>query len=334
MSIFARLKHIFMGLITKYQSLLSETLDNSPFKNHSPKELYEPCNYILGIGGKRLRPVLALLGSYIFDGNEKDVLKPSLAIEYFHNFTLMHDDIMDEAPLRRGHQTVHLKYDTNTAILSGDALLIQSYRMFEDLEAETFKTVTQLFSKTAAEICEGQQLDMNFEKQTEVKYDEYIEMITLKTSVLVAAALKMGALIAGANEKDADLLYEYGKNLGIAYQLKDDYLDVFGEKDFGKIHAGDIIENKKTILYIKALEFAKGEDLKELNFWYGMRTENIDKVYAVENIFKKLEIDKKVMELIEEFTQIAMENLNQIDVSAEKKSILKDFAISLINRQI
>src|SRR5690625_4846662 len=174
----------------------------------------------------------------------------------------MHDDIMDEAPLRRGHQTVHLTYDTNTAILSGDALLIQSYRMFEDLEAEAFKTVTQLFSKTAAEICEGQQLDMNFEKQTEVKYDEYIEMITLKTSVLVAAALKMGALIAGANEKDADLLYEYGKNLGIAYQLKDDYLDVFGEKDFGKIHAGDIIENKKTILYIKALEFAKGEDLK------------------------------------------------------------------------
>src|SRR5690625_5404256 len=155
---------------------------------------------------------------------------------------------------------------------------------------------------------------MNIVKQTEVKYDEYIEMITLKTSVLVAAALKIGAMSAAANEKDADLLYEYVKTLGIAYQLKDDYLDVFGEKYFGKIHAGDIIENKKTILYIKALEFAKGEDLKELNFWYGMRTENIDKVYAVENIFKKLEIDKKVMELIEEFTQIAKENLNQNEV--------------------
>lgn len=323
-----------MSLITKYQSLLSETLDNSPFRKLSPKELYEPCDYILGIGGKRLRPVLALLGSYIFDGNEDEVLKPSLAIEYFHNFTLMHDDIMDEAPLRRGHESVHKKYGTNTAILSGDALLIQSYRMFEDLEPNLFKSVTQLFSKTAAEICEGQQLDMNFERQIEVTYDEYIEMITLKTSVLVAAALKMGALIAGADEKNAAHLYEYGKNLGIAYQLKDDYLDVFGEQDFGKVHAGDIIENKKTILYIKALELAKGEDLKELNFWYGMRTENVDKVYAVESIFKNSKVDKEVMQLIEEYTQLAMNNLNEIDVSDDKKSILKDFAISLINRQI
>lgn len=323
-----------MNLISKYQSILSETLDNLPFENKQPKELYEPCNYILGIGGKRLRPVLALLGAHIFDGNIEKVLKPSLAIEYFHNFTLMHDDIMDQAPLRRGHQTVHLKYDVNTAILSGDALLIQSYRMFEDLEPNLFKSVTQLFSKTAAEICEGQQIDMNFENQAVVSYDEYIEMITLKTSVLVAAALKMGALIAGSNENDAENLYEYGKNLGIAYQLKDDYLDVFGEQNFGKQHAGDIIENKKTILYIKALELAKGEELKELNFWYEMRTENVDKVYAVKNIFKNLNIDKEVMLLIEYYTQLAMENLGKIDVSDDKKSILKDFATSLINRKI
>lgn len=323
-----------MSLIAKYQELIGNILDNAPFKTFAPNELYDPCDYILGIGGKRLRPVLVLLGSNLFDGDDEKALKPALAIEYFHNFTLMHDDIMDEAPLRRGHQTVHLKYDLSTGILSGDALLIQSYKMFEDLEANQFKAVTQLFSKTAAEICEGQQFDMNFESQTEVSYEQYINMIALKTSVLMGAALKIGAIIANANEEDAEHLYQYGKNLGIAFQLKDDYLDVFGQQDFGKVHAGDIIENKKTILYIKALELAKGEDLKELNFWYGMKTENIDKVYAVEKIFKRLKVDVEVMGLINQYTEKAMNNLDEIQISDDKKKILRDFASSLIDRQI
>lgn len=323
-----------MNIIEKYKNLVEEALEKHSFKTMEPKELYEPCDYILSLGGKRLRPVIAMLGSYIFDGKDEDAIKPALAIEFFHNFSLMHDDIMDEAPIRRGKETVHLKYGINTGILSGDSLLIESYKMFEDLPAEKFKAVTQLFSKTATELCEGQQYDMNFETQDEVSYEEYIQMISLKTSVLVGAAFQIGAIVAGAEKEDYEKLYEFGKNLGIAFQLKDDYLDVFGEKDFGKIHAGDIIENKKTILYIKALEEADKESLKELKYWYGIKTDNIDKVYAVEKIFKRLKVDYAVMSLIGLYTEKAMMNLNEIQVSDEKKSVLRELASSLIERQI
>ncbi|MFA7447791.1 MAG: polyprenyl synthetase family protein [Weeksellaceae bacterium] len=323
-----------MNIIEKYKNLVEEALEKHSFKTMEPKELYEPCDYILSLGGKRLRPVIAMLGSYIFDGKDEDAIKPALAIEFFHNFSLMHDDIMDEAPIRRGKETVHLKYGINTGILSGDSLLIESYKMFEDLPAEKFKAVTQLFSKTATELCEGQQYDMNFETQDEVSYEEYIQMISLKTSVLVGAAFQIGAIVAGAEKEDYEKLYEFGKNLGIAFQLKDDYLDVFGEKDFGKIHAGDIIENKKTILYIKALEEADKESLKELKYWYGIKTDNIDKVYAVEKIFKRLKVDYAVMSLIGLHTEKAMMNLNEIQVSDEKKSVLRELASSLIERQI
>ncbi|MET3731997.1 polyprenyl synthetase family protein [Moheibacter stercoris] len=323
-----------MNVIEEYQEIVSKALENYQFNNAEPKELYEPCDYILSIGGKRLRPVIVMLGSYIFDGNVEDVIKPALAIEFFHNFSLMHDDIMDEAPLRRGMQTVHLKYNINTGILSGDAMLIQAYRMFEDLPAEKFKAVTQLFSKTAVELCEGQQYDMNFETQKEVSYDEYIKMISLKTGVMMGASLQIGGMIAGGNVEDCQNLYDFGLHLGIAFQLKDDYLDVFGQKDFGKIHAGDIIENKKTILYIKALELAEKSDADELKFWYGMKTDNIDKVYAVERIYKASKIDHEVMNLIGEYTDKAMSFLNKINVSEEKKNSLKALAASLIDRQI
>lgn len=323
-----------MNIIEKYKNLVEEALEKHSFKTMEPKELYEPCDYILSLGGKRLRPVIAMLGSYIFDGKDEDAIKPALAVEFFHNFSLMHDDIMDEAPIRRGKETVHLKYGINSGILSGDSLLIESYKMFEDLPAEKFKAVTQLFSKTATELCEGQQYDMNFETQDEVSYEEYIQMISLKTSVLVGAAFQIGAIVAGAEKEDYEKLYEFGKNLGIAFQLKDDYLDVFGEKDFGKIHAGDIIENKKTILYIKALEEADKESLKELKYWYGIKTDNIDKVYAVEKIFKRLKVDYAVMSLIGLYTEKAMMNLNEIQVSDEKKSVLRELASSLIERQI
>lgn len=323
-----------MNILEKYKNIIEEALAKHSFQTMKPKELYEPCDYILSLGGKRIRPVIAMLGSYLFDGKDEDAIKPALAIEFFHNFSLMHDDIMDEAPIRRGKETVHLKYGINTGILSGDSLLIESYKMFEDLPAEKFKTVTQLFSKTATELCEGQQYDMNFETQDEVSYEEYIQMISLKTSVLVGAAFQIGAIVAGAEKEDYEKLYEFGKNLGIAFQLKDDYLDVFGEKDFGKIHAGDIIENKKTILYIKALEEADKESLKELKYWYGIKTDNIDKVYAVEKIFKRLKVDYAVMSLIGLYTEKAMMNLNEIQVSDEKKSVLRELASSLIVRQI
>lgn len=323
-----------MSVIEEYQEIVSKALESRSFKELSPKELYEPCDYILSIGGKRLRPIIVMLGSYVFDGKVQDVLKPALAIEYFHNFSLMHDDIMDEAPLRRGKETVHLKYNINTGILSGDAMLIQAYKMFEDLPAEKFKAVTQLFSKTAVELCEGQQYDMNFETQREVSFDEYIKMITLKTGVMMGASLQIGAMIADACEDDCVHLYEFGKNLGIAFQLKDDYLDVFGQQDFGKIHAGDIIENKKTILYIKALELVDKQDAEELKFWYGMKTDNIDKVYAVEKIYRMSKVDFEIMSLIGHYTDIAMGHLDRIQVVDEKKIQLKELAASLIDRQV
>lgn len=322
------------SVIEEYQEIVSKALEDYSFKSLEPTELYEPCDYILGIGGKRLRPVIVMLGSYVFDGNVENVLKPALGIEFFHNFSLMHDDIMDAAPLRRGKETVHIKYDTNIGILSGDGLLIKAYQMMEDLPADKFKAVTKLFSKTAAELCEGQQYDMNFETQEEVTYEEYIRMITLKTGVMMGASLKIGALIADASEEDCKSLYEFGKNLGIAFQLKDDYLDVFGQQDFGKIHAGDIFENKKTILYIKALELSGEKEADELKFWYGMKTDNIDKVYAVEKIFRKLKIDLEVMGLIAEYTEKSLSYLDKIQVSEEKKSQLKELASSLIERQV
>ncbi len=322
------------SVIEEYQEIVSKALEDYSFKSLEPTELYEPCDYILGIGGKRLRPVIVMLGSYVFDGNVENVLKPALGIEFFHNFSLMHDDIMDAAPLRRGKETVHIKYDTNIGILSGDGLLIKAYQMMEDLPADKFKAVTKLFSKTAAELCEGQQYDMNFETQEEVTYEEYIRMITLKTGVMMGASLKIGALIADASEEDCKSLYEFGKNLGIAFQLKDDYLDVFGQQDFGKIHAGDIFENKKTILYIKALELSGEKEADELKFWYGMKTDNIDKVYAVEKIFRKLKIDLEVMGLIAEYTEKSLSFLDKIQVSEEKKSQLKELASSLIERQV
>lgn len=322
------------NVIEGFQEILGKELENLSFASQEPKELYEPCEYILSIGGKRLRPVIVMLGSYIYDGNIADVIKPALAIEFFHNFTLMHDDIMDAAPLRRGKETVHIKYNTNVGILSGDALLIKAYQMFEDLPADKFKSVVKLFSRTASELCEGQQLDMNFETQESVSYEEYIKMITLKTGVMMGASLEIGALIAGASEDECRYLYEYGKNLGIAFQLKDDYLDVFGQQDFGKLHAGDVFENKKTILYIKALEISGKAEREELNFWYGIKTDNVDKIYAVEKIFRKLKVDHEVMKLIGEYTQIAMENLEKVNVSEEKKTALKELASSLIDRKI
>lgn len=317
----------------KFHEIIAQGISNNPLVRE-PKELYEPMNYILNIGGKRIRPVIVLLGADLFDGDLDLALKPALAVEYFHNFSLMHDDIMDDAPLRRGKTTVHEQFDLNTAILSGDAMLIKSYEMFEDLEPELFKKVTKLFTRTAIELCEGQQWDINFETKTNVTYEDYIRMISHKTGVLVGAALKIGALIANADEEQAELIYQYGLNLGIAYQLKDDYLDVFGNLEhLGKKHAGDIYENKKTILYISALESADEKDREELLFWYNMKTDNIDKVYAVEKIFRKLNVNKKLSTLIREYTNKAHQYLDKINVDDEKKVYLRELSEVLIDRQ-
>ena len=230
-----------------------------------PKNLYQPVQYILNLGGKRLRPVLTLMTAEIFKASYNNALNAALSIEVFHNFSLVHDDIMDDAPLRRGKQTVHEKWDVNTGILSGDAMLIMAYQLFENYDAITFQALAKVFSKTALEVCEGQQYDVDFETRTDVTIAEYLKMIEYKTAVLVGAAMKMGAIVAGASVKDQNDIYEFGKNLGMAFQLQDDYLDAFGDpKTFGKQVGGDIIENKKTYLYLKALEFLNENDKMKL----------------------------------------------------------------------
>lgn len=321
-----------MEYLEKYQNIVEKAIEDNAFTGY-PQDLYDPINYIMQIGGKRFRPIIGLMGCDLFDGDLEKTLKPTLAIEYFHNFSLMHDDIMDEAEVRRGKKSVHYKYGLSGAILSGDALLVKSYQFFEDLEPILFKAAIRLFSKTAIQICEGQQLDINFSEKKDVSIDDYFEMITLKTGVLPAAALQIGAMIAGASQEDAQNLYDFGKHIGIAFQLMDDYLDVFGDTQLtGKKHGGDIFENKKTILYLKALEKALDEDRDELLFWYNMKTDNIDKVYAVEKLFHRLDVKDDTAELIEFHTQRGLSYLEMIDFSNEKKKPLISLADYLIER--
>lgn len=322
-----------MDFLNHYQKIVSEAVETHRF-TQQPAELYDPINYIISHGGKRLRPIMVLMANDLFGGDIQKAIKPALAIEFFHNFTLIHDDIMDEAPLRRNKPTIHTLHGINVGILSGDALMIKAYQFFEDLEPELFKKCLQIFSQTGAILCEGQQQDVNFETMESVSYDEYIEMITSKTGVLSAASFKIGALIAGASEKDAESLYNFGKHIGIAFQIMDDYLDVFGNQEqFGKKHAGDIFENKKTILYLLALEHANEEELKELKYWYSKTTDNIDKVYGVEKIFRRCKIDEKVLKLIQHHNEIGQKYLNEIALPEEKKQPFVELANYLLRRE-
>ena len=268
-----------------------------------PKNLYEPIDYILQLGGKRMRPILTLMAADIFSTEYKKALPAALAVEVFHNFTLVHDDIMDDAPLRRGKATVHEKWDINTGILSGDAMLIMAYKYFENYEPVVFQKLAKLFSKTALEVCDGQQLDVDFETRNDVTIDEYINMIRLKTSVLVAAALKMGAIVAESSEEDSNLIYDFGLNLGLAFQLQDDYLDTFGDPEtFGKQVGGDIIENKKTYLYLKALEVSALDDKNNLLAFYDKKLEdNSLKIKEVRRIFELNDIPVLIKEQIENY---------------------------------
>ena len=301
-----------------------------------PKNLYEPIDYILQLGGKRIRPVLTLMAADIFADDYQKALPAALAVEVFHNFTLVHDDIMDDAPLRRGKATVHEKWDINTGILSGDAMLILAYQYFENYEPIVFQNLAKLFSKTALEVCDGQQLDVDFETRNDVTIDEYINMIRLKTSVLVAAALKMGAIVAETNDENANLIYDFGLNLGLAFQLQDDYLDTFGDPEtFGKQVGGDIMENKKTFLYLKALEVAEKDDREKLQFFYKQKLkDNSIKVSEVTRIFELNDIPVLIKEQIENYTEMAFNTLSKMDISETNKKNLKGFGLWLMNRTV
>ena len=321
-----------MEFLQQYQEIVEQGIEKYMFKD-KPRELYEPMNYIINHRGKRLRPIMVLLACDLFGGDIKKALKPSLAIEYFHNFTLIHDDIMDEAPLRRNVPTIHTVYGLNTGILSGDGLLLKAYKFFEDLEPQLYKACVRVFTHTGLLLCEGQQYDINFETQDNVTFEEYIRMITYKTGVLSASSFEIGALIAGAPFRDAKNIFNFGKHIGIAFQIMDDYLDVFGDqKNFGKQHAGDIVENKKTVLYLMAREHGTEEERKELDFWYSKKTDNIDKVYGVEKIFRRTKVDEKTLRLVEKHNEIAHDYLMKIDIAEEKKKPFIELANYLLRR--
>jgi len=322
-------------MVEVYKSAFATYLQHK-VKLNEPKGLYNPIMYILSLGGKKLRPILTLMSADVFGADFKKALDAALTVEVFHNFTLVHDDIMDDAPLRRGKETVHEKWNINTGILSGDAMLILAYQYLENYDAITFKKLMQLFSKTALEVCEGQQMDVDFETRNDVTIDEYIYMISLKTSVLVACALEMGAIIADASDEDAQKIYDFGLNLGIAFQLQDDYLDAFGDpKTFGKQVGGDIIENKKTYLYIKALELASKLEKEILEILFSSKKEvNNDKIQRVKEIFKSSGAVEKTKEEILRYTSKAFDILDTISIPVDKKEVLKGFGRSLMSRNV
>ena len=298
----------------------------------SPSTLYDPNRYFLQLGGKRIRPVLCLMGNELFDEINPDAWQVANAIELFHNFTLIHDDIMDNAPLRRGMQTVHEKYGVSTALLAGDVMLVAAYEYLNKISGKYVFSINNLFNKTAKEVCEGQQLDMDFEKQDSVHFDEYLHMINLKTSVLLASSLKMGAIMGGAGERNQNLIYEFGRKLGLAFQVQDDYLDAFGDPEkFGKQVGGDIKSNKKTFLLIHALEVAQGSEREELAEL--LTTSPNDKVERVQKIFKACKVDAWAKELEEKYTTEAFAHLEDIAVLSKRKEPLKSLAHFLTRRE-
>jgi geranylgeranyl diphosphate synthase type II len=319
--------HSFLEL----SKLFEEKFNVRHFPSHT-ESLYDPAQYILGIGGKRIRPVCVLLGSELFDEITEDAYYAATAIELFHNFSLIHDDIMDKAPVRRGMQTVHIKYGESTALLAGDVMFVKAYEYLNKIEPHNLQKVLHLFNVTASQVCEGQQLDMDFEKRTTVSFDEYVNMITLKTSVLVAASLQLGAILGGAGTGSQQHLYGFGKNLGIAFQVQDDYLDAFGDPEkFGKQIGGDILANKKTFLMIHAMEVATGADKEEL--LQLLDSNPADKVQRVLHIFKKCKVDEWAKELKQNYYQTALQHLEDTAVVSVRKKPLLELAAYLMERE-
>jgi geranylgeranyl diphosphate synthase type II len=324
-------KSLAHALLTKL-----ETHITSHSFGESPRELYEPITYIMSLGGKRIRPLLSLLAYGLYGKNPEEILSQAAAVEVFHNFTLMHDDIMDQAPLRRGKATVHEKWNANIAILSGDVMLVRAYDLLLGTDPKLLPEVIRLFNKTAAEVCEGQQFDMNFEAYQTVHEDEYLHMIRLKTAVLLGFALQLGAVLAGAEMSDADKLYEFGVDIGVGFQLKDDLLDVFADQaTFGKQVGGDIISNKKTFLLIKALELAKGKDAEELNHWLSlMEFDKAEKVTAVRALYEKLGIKSLTEAKMNSYFDAGFAQLEGIHSSnPEYYQALYDITQDLIHRE-
>jgi len=300
-----------------------------------PQELYDPISYILTLGGKRIRPLLSLMACELFGGNVHQAIYPAIGLEFFHNFTLIHDDIMDQAPLRRGKPTIHTQWNTNRAILSGDTLFVLAYEKVCQTDPAFLPEVLALFNTTAREVCEGQQLDMNFETREDVSIAEYLEMIRLKTAVLIACSVKLGAILAGANTTEANAIYQFGENLGMAFQLQDDYLDVFGDPvKFGKQSGGDILTRKKTYLYLKALENGSEEDqalLKQL-FSDGKLPDQ-EKVERVTALYRSCGVDQRTGEVIQQYIRQALDALSGLDYRGASLSPLKGMVNLLLGRE-
>jgi geranylgeranyl diphosphate synthase type II len=322
-------------MIEVYSKLVEQEIKTLKF-GKQPASLYEPIRYLMGLGGKRMRPLLTLLSYSLYKEDVKEAVPYAAAVEAFHNFTLMHDDIMDKAPLRRGKATVHEKWDVNTAILSGDVMLVKVYEMFSSLEGSKLKKVLRAFNACAAEVCEGQQWDMEFETMNSVKEAQYIEMIRQKTAVLLGFSLELGAILADAPAKDQQALKNFGINIGIGFQLKDDLLDAYADpKKFGKQVGGDIIANKKTYLLIKALEKAKGKQKQELlKLLSAKKFNKQSKVKAVKIIYDSLHIRQLAEKHVNQFFEKGFSNLEEVGGRPEAKAILKKFAKELISRVI
>ncbi len=323
-----------MKKLTDLQEIINEEIQKLEFPLH-PADLYEPIKYILSLGGKRMRPALLLMACDLFGGDINKAISSALAIEVFHNFTLMHDDIMDNAPLRRGNVTVHEKWNKNVAILSGDVMLVEGYKLMMNVDEHLLRPIMNIFNETAVGVCEGQQLDMEFETRNDVGIGEYIEMIRLKTAVVLGSALKIGALIGGSNAEDAALLQTFGEQLGIAFQLQDDILDVYGDPEkFGKQVGGDIQSNKKTFLLIKALELANKGQSFELKKWLsGTQFPANEKVEMVTGIYDQIGVRQSAWQAMQTYADKAFSALDAINLPNEHKQYLRDFADGLMIRE-
>jgi len=323
-----------MDFLASYKSLFLDYLTDNKFDRY-PNNLYQPVDYILGLGGKRIRPLLLLMAADLIGQKAKDALPAAMAVEVFHNFTLLHDDIMDEAPLRRGEPTVHMKYDTNTAILSGDVMMIYAYKYLENYPAEIAIKLLKVFNKMAVEVCDGQQMDMDFESRADVEISEYIDMITLKTSVLIGAAMQMGGIIGGMDDQSAEHLYQYGKNVGVAFQMQDDVLDTFGEPKVGKQPGGDIIQNKKTYLYLKTLELVSESEQSEMLALYATRpSDPSKKVERVRQIMKGAHVLVHSDEVKNVYKSLAFSHLDAVQMQEEQKQQFKAFGEYLLSRGV
>jgi geranylgeranyl diphosphate synthase type II len=319
-------------------TILNQAIDQQQVSlgKAKPQEMYEPMSYILGLGGKRVRPLLTLVGCDLFDANPKEAIHAALAVELFHNFSLIHDDILDNAPLRRGNTTVHEKWNHNIALLSGDGMMVKAFEVLAKSKKVHVPQLLNLFSKTGLEVCEGQQYDMNFETQDNVSVENYIHMITYKTAVLLGCSLQMGAICAGASEHSQQHLYEFGKHVGIAFQILDDVLDVYAnDEKFGKQVGGDIISNKKTFMLLDAFELANEAQTKELNnLLFSKEISNSEKVKQVTALYNTLGVKELAIEEANKHTDVALKHLEELEANTAKKNSLKEFALHLLNREV